>query len=117
MSIYDFKIINCALCGTEIWFGVSWAGFNTKLDMTPLNLVQEILARANGLMTYEISPTQYSFDAVERTLNRIRWALPMQRQVILAKHLCQVSMAGGQAAPNYFNRKSKPTTTDEGYGF
>ena len=117
MSIYDFKIINCAKCGTDVWFGVSWAGFNTKLDMTPLNLVEEILARAKGLMTFEISPTSNSFEAIERSLNRIKWASPMQRRVILAKHSCQVSMAGAVAVPDYFDRNIKPTTTDEGYGF
>ena len=117
MSIYDFKIIDCAKCGTSVWQGVTWAGFSTKLDMTPLNLVQEILARANGLMTYEIHPTQNAFEAVERSLNRIKWAKPSQRQVILAKHLCQVSMAGAQAVPAYFHQSKQPTQTTEGYGF
>ncbi len=117
MSIYDFKIINCGKCATEVWSGVTWAGFTTKLDMNPLNLVEEILARAKGLMTFEIWPTLYSFEAIERSLNRIKWAKPMQSRVILAKHSCQVSMAGAVAVPDYFDRKPKPKTTDEGYGF
>jgi len=117
MSIYDFKIIDCPNCGTTVWQGITWAGFTTKLDMTPLNLVEEILARAKGLMTFEITPTLYSFEAMERSLNRIKWAKPATKRVILAKHLCQVSMAKSEAPPNYFHKKIKPTTTDEGYGF
>lgn len=117
MSIYDFKFNNCARCQTMIWFGVSWAGFNTKLDMTSLNLVGEILARFKGLMTYEITATQYSFEATERSINRIKWAMPTQGQVILAQHLCQVSMAPVQAVPNYWKRKSRPIEIEQEYPF
>jgi hypothetical protein len=117
MSIYDFKIINCANCDCEVWVGVTWAGFTTKLDMEALGLAGEVLARAKGLMTFEITPTQYSFEAMERSLNRIRWAKPMAKRVILAKHLCRVSLAVPRQPPAYFRDETNPTTIDEGYGF
>lgn len=121
MSIYDFKLNTCGKCFTQVWVGVSWSGFRTKLDMTPLNLEMEILAKVKGLTTFEIHPTDQSFEVVPRTLNRIIWAqaLPKRKRVILAQHLCQASMqfAEQPPPPDYWDRRAKEIQSSEGYPF
>ena len=98
----DFKPINCQRCGTVVWSGISWAGFQKYLDTPCLTIEEEIIKRLSGLMTYELHRTRVSFEAIERSLNRIRWSKPDRSRVILADHTCQGLRLFETSAPDYW---------------
>lgn len=84
----DFKPVICSRCGAVIWAGISWVGFARRLDKATLTIEEEISKRLVGLMSYEAHRTRVSFEAVERSANRIRWAKADAQRVILADHKC-----------------------------
>jgi len=101
----DFKPVICPRCNALIWTGISWAGFARRLDKERLTIEQEIIKVIAGLKTYEAHRTMVSFEAVERSANRIKWATPGKDRVILADHLCS-SLALFETlddAPDYWN--------------
>lgn len=98
----DFKPINCAKCGTVIWQGISWAGFSRRLDKTVLTIEEEIIKRLSGLMTYEAHRTRVSFEVVERSVNRIKWAAPDKARIVLADHRCSSFKLFDTEVPTYW---------------
>lgn len=115
----DFKPILCAKCGGLVWSGYSWAGFKKTLGKDRLTIEEEIIKRISGLMTYECHRTRVSFEAVERSVNRIKWALPGKDRVILADHHCS-TMALFETlddVPNYWPTLGKAKTESEGVTF
>jgi len=70
-------------------------------------------------MTYECHRTRVSFEAVERSVNRIKWALPGKDRVILADHHCS-TMALFETlddVPNYWPTLGKAKIESEGVPF
>lgn len=119
MSISDFKPIICARCNTVVWSGISWAGFSRLLDKQRLTIEEEIIKRLSGLMTYEIHRTRVSFEAVERSVNRIKWAAPGKDRVILADHHC-ANMSLFETlddVPAYWSQPVMATSPVEGMPF
>lgn len=115
-----FKPIICKRCGTVVWSGISWAGFAKLLDMDRLTIEEEVVKRIHGLMTYEIHKTTVSFEAVERTLNRIKWSQPGKNKVILADHHCSnySLFQSIDTVPDYWARPVvKATAPDGEFGF
>lgn len=114
-----FKPIICKRCGTVVWSGVSWAGFEKMLDIERLTVEEEIIKRVNGLMTYEAHRTQVSFEVVERTLNRIRWAKPDKSRIILADHHCSDMklFQSVDTVPDYWTRPVVASSPVEGFPF
>lgn len=110
MTTSDFKPINCRRCGALVWQGISWAGFSRRLDTPVLTIEEEVVKRISGLMTYEAHRTMVSFEAVERSLNRIRWANPNKSRIILADHHCSHYHLFQTEAPNYW---PAPTYTNK----
>jgi hypothetical protein len=88
MTSFDFQPILCRKCGAVVWSGISWAGFSRLLDKQRLTIEEEIIKRLSKVMTYELHRTRVSFEAVERSYNRIRWASPDKDHVIVAEHHC-----------------------------
>jgi DNA-directed RNA polymerase subunit N (RpoN/RPB10) len=113
MSAFNFKPILCSKCGTLIWSGVSWAGFARRLDKKRLTIEEEIIKRISGLRTYEAHRTMVSFEAVERTVNRIKWAGPDKTRVILADHHCSTMTLFETLddAPNYWPKPTYANST------
>lgn len=110
----DFEPINCGKCGTVIWTGISWAGFARRLGTDRLTVEEELKVRLTGGMSYEVHRTRISFEAVERSANRIKWARPDRDRVILADHICS-SMSLFQTtdnAPMYWGAPKKATVTE-----
>ena len=111
-----FKPVICKRCGTVVWSGISWAGFPKLLDTDRLTIEEEVIKRINGLMTYEAHRTQVSFEAVERGLQRIKWAAPGKDRVILADHHCSdfKLFQSLETVPDYWARPVKATTPTTG---
>ena len=109
----DFKPINCSRCGAVIWQGISWAGFARRLDGARLTIEEEIIKRISGLMTYELHRTAVSFEAIERSVNRIKWSLPGRDKVILADHTCQGWRIFETEPPSYWPKLSTVLSTSE----
>ena len=109
----DFKPINCSRCGALVWAGISWAGFARYLDTHRLTIEEEIIKRLSGLKTYELHRTRVSFEAVERSVQRIRWADPSKDVVVLADHVCQGFRLFETEAPWYWSKLSTVTSTSE----
>ncbi len=97
----DFKPINCRKCGTLIWTGISWAGFQKQLDTATLTIEEEIIKRISKIMTFECFKTRVSFEAVERSLNKIQWG-KNKASVILAEHTCSSLRMIQTEAPQYW---------------
>ncbi len=119
MTSSDFKPIICSKCGTLVWSGISWAGFSRLLNKERLTIEEEIIKKLSGLQTYEIHRTRVSFEAVERSANRIKWAAPGKNRVILADHHCS-TMALFETlddAPNYWPGPVYATSSTEGFPF
>ena len=114
-----FKPILCGKCGTVVWSGISWAGFRKKLDTARLTIEEEIIKRVSGLMTYELHRTQVSFEAVERTLQRIQWAKPSANKVIVADHHCSTYSLFGSidTVPDYWARPVVTATAPDSEEF
>ena len=115
----DFKPINCSRCGALIWAGISWAGFARRLDTPRLTIEEEVIKRINGLMTYEAHRTQVTFEVVERSLNRIRWAVPNKDRIILADHHCSDMklFQSIDTVPDYWARPVVASSPVEGFPF
>jgi hypothetical protein len=109
----DFKPINCSRCGALIWTGVSWAGFTRRLDTPRLTIEEEIIKRLSYLMTYELHRTRVSFEAVERSHNRIRWARSDRDHVIVADHTCQGFRLFESEPPKYWKELSTVLSTGQ----
>ena len=104
MTTSDFKPVNCGRCGRIIWTGITWAGFSRRLGKNTLTIEEEIMTRLTGLMTYRIYRTRISFEAIERTANRIKWATDPDA-VILADHTCDGFAIFDTEIPEYFSRR------------
>ncbi len=65
--------------------GLYWG---SVLSTAARTIEEEITKKMAGLKTYEIHRTRVSFEAVERSVNRIKWAAPGKDRVILAEHHC-----------------------------
>ena len=119
MTSQDFQPVICSKCGTLVWSGISWAGFAKLLDKNTLTIEEEIIKKLAGLKTYEIHRTRVSFEAVERSANRIKWASPDKTRIILADHHCS-TMALFETlddAPNYWPGPVYATSSTEGFPF
>jgi hypothetical protein len=101
----DFKPISCKRCGTVVWQGISWAGFARRLDTPVLTIEEEIIKRINKLMTFECHKTKVSFEAVERSANRIKWG-KSKFSVILAEHHCSSLKLFEVTPPDYWAKLS-----------
>lgn len=114
-----FKPIICKRCGSVVWSGVSWAGFSKLLDTPKLTIEEEVVKRINGLMTYEAHRTQVSFEVVERSLNRIKWAKPDKNRIILADHHCSdfTLFQSIDTVPDYWARPVVASSPVEGFPF
>ena len=88
MTSSDFKPILCSKCGAVVWSGISWAGFARLLDKQRLTIEEEVIHRLAKRRSYELHRTMVSFEAVERTANRIKWARGDKDRVIVADHHC-----------------------------
>jgi hypothetical protein len=109
----DFKPVTCGRCQAVIWTGISWAGFARRLDTPRLTIEEEIIKRLSGLMTYELHRTRVSFEAVERSVNRIKWAKGDKDRVILADHTCQGYRLFETTPPQYWTQLSTVLSTSE----
>lgn len=119
MITSDFKPILCTKCGALVWSGISWAGFARLLDKQRLTIEEEIIKKVSGLRTYELHRTRVSFEAVERSVNRIKWANPNKDRVVLADHHCS-TMALFESvddAPLYWSGPVYATSSTEGFPF
>jgi hypothetical protein len=126
MSNKDFKPIYCTACGKLIWKGDCLTGFPTKLDPEPLTIAEEIIKRIQELRSYELHPTDTSFEASLRSTNRIRRSNQARPKTILASHRCQkieiiFRMKGEEPSqeevPDYWNRKREQQEDPEGIPF
>lgn len=97
----DFKPINCRKCGALVWHGISWAGFEKQLDTPILTIEEEIVKRINRGMSFECHKTRVSFEAVERSLPRIKFG-KRPDSVILGEHICSSSRLFQFKPPNYW---------------
>ncbi len=97
----DFKPINCRKCGALVWHGISWAGFEKHLETPILTIEEEIIQRIHNRMTYECHKTRVSFEAVERSLPRIRFG-KRPDSIILGDHSCSSSKSFQFVPPNYW---------------
>jgi hypothetical protein len=108
LSAFDFQPINCRECGHLVWDGLSASGIPIKLDMTRLNIVDEIHTLVGGGRTYQIHRTAMSFEATRRTSARMKAVDP----IVLATHTCRTEgFLFGQEPPDYFNQR-KPQPLD-----
>jgi hypothetical protein len=109
----NFSPINCRACGKLIWNGLSSAGFDTKLDTTRLNLVEEIVKILEGARTYECHKTSTSFEAVRRTSSRIAMGTN-SNAVILSTHLCSTThlFETPDMAPAYWGKPQRIQETE-----
>ena len=119
MTSSDFKPIICNRCAAVVWSGISWAGFAKVLGKERLTIEEEIIKKISGLQTFEAHRTRVSFEAVERSVNRIRWAAPGKDRVILAEHHCSnMSLFETiESAPNYWAEPIKARSQSEGVPF
>ena len=103
-----FKPINCKRCGAVVWEGISWAGFNKRLDKKTLTIEEELIKILTGVKTYECHRTHISFEAVERSLIRIQ-AGRKKHIVILADHTCSTFNLFDTEIPNYWAKPERKT--------
>jgi len=113
----DFKPINCRRCGALVWRGISWAGFPRHLDTPVLTIEEEIIKRLSKLMTYELHRTRVSFEAVERSLCRIKWANADKHRIIVADHTCEGTKLFEREVPNYWAKLSTREPISQEAGF
>jgi len=98
----NFKPANCKKCGAVVWQGISWAGFEKKLDTKSLGIAEELEKRIAGIMTFECHRYRDSFEAVERSLIRIRGERK-SHVIILAEHICGAYRLFETEVPNYWS--------------
>lgn len=109
----NFYISDCRKCGNIVWVGLCWAGFLTRLDVTPLTLTQEIMAKMMGRRTHQIHRTSESFETTPRRGAYLKAA----NAIVLGDHICDPSsFRFGEVAPEYFNRV-KANQPSEGVPF
>jgi hypothetical protein len=85
----------------------------TRLDVTPLTLSQEIVAKLRGRRTHQIHRTAESFETTPRRGAYLRSATA----IVLGDHACDPSaFRFGEVAPEYFNRPI-PSQPSEGVPF
>lgn len=111
----DFQAILHNPCGNYIWVGQS-KGFTTKLDVEPLSIHDEIMAKLlQTRRTYAIRRSQKSFTA---TL-RIGITINIKNAPILGSHICDPSTFKFGATPpeDYWGRDKSKTYQGEGVPF
>lgn len=122
----DFKPIYCTACGQLIWQGICTTGFLTKLDPQPLTIADEIYKKIDKINSYELSRTGRSFEAMYRSLNRIKRSTPSQERIVLARHDCKRSTVifrlkgqepDQEEIPDYWNRRRAKQQEQEGIPF
>jgi hypothetical protein len=109
----NFQINTCRPCGKLFWEGYSSAGFLTRLDVEPLDVREELIAKLTGRRTYRIHPTAVSFEAIPRV------CIIAPNAIVLAQHQCDPSQFkfGEVEPPDYFNRNKRKPTESEGVPF
>lgn len=109
----NFQINTCRPCGKLFWEGYSSAGFLTRLDVQPLDVRAELIAKLTGRRTYQIHKTAVSFEATPRV------GILAKSALVLATHKCDPSeFAFGEIEPpDYFNTKKPSKTESEGVPF
>lgn len=109
----NFQIATCRPCGKLYWIGYSSAGFLTRLDVQPLDIRAELIAKLTGRRTYQIHPTAVSFEVTPRI------GILGINAIVLATHNCNPSeFAFGEVEPpDYFNRIKVKKTETEGVPF
>lgn len=109
----NFQVATCRPCGKLYWIGYSSAGFLTRLDVQPLDIREELIAKLTGRRTYQIHPTALSFEATPRI------GIIAKNALVLATHKCDPSeFAFGEVEPpDYFNRNRVKKSETEGVPF
>lgn len=111
----QFEIKTCRPCGKLFWEGRVW-GFNTKLDIEPMTIYQEIMAKLYKTQrTYLLHRTSKSFEATPR----IGAYINDTENPVLGSHICDPSQFQfGQTPPeDYWGRFQYKQNTGEGVPF
>lgn len=111
----EFVLHTCRPCGKLFWQGRVW-GFNTKLDIEPMTVYQEIMAKLYKTQrTYLLHRTSKSFEATPR----IGAYINDTENPILGSHICDPSQFQfGQTPPeDYWGRFQYKQDTGEGVPF
>lgn len=118
MASEHFKPILCPRCQAVVWHGISWAGFERKLDITVLTIEEEIIKRLTGFKTFQLHKTHVSFEAIERCMIHIKRE-DRSKKVVLAEHRCQGFTVFNTVdmAPNYWPATTPAITPSEGVPF
>lgn len=109
----NFQPATCRPCGKLYWIGYSSAGFLTRLDVQPLDIREELIAKLTGRRTYQIHPTAVSFEATPRV------GILAKKAIVLATHNCDPAefIFGQVEPPDYFNRNIRKKSESEGVPF
>lgn len=109
----NFQPATCRPCGKLYWIGYSSAGFLTRLDVQPLDIRGELIAKLTGRRTYQIHKTAVSFEATPRV------GILAINALVLATHNCDPSeFAFGEIEPpDYFNTIKAKKSESEGVPF
>lgn len=109
----NFQPAICRPCGKLYWIGYSSAGFLIRLDVQPLDVRAELIAKLTGRRTYQIHPTAVSFEATPRV------GILAKKALVLTTHNCDPSefTFGEVEPPDYFNRKKPAKSESEGVPF
>jgi len=105
MSASDFSATQCPKCYRPIWSGLGYSMISLKLDTDRLNLKDEILAKLDGLRTYEIHRTATSFEVTPRSMGY----LTARNPYVLAEHKCKAVVLFGELASDPWGRGKKET--------
>lgn len=108
-----FQVATCRPCGKLYWIGYSTAGFLMRLDVQPLDVRAELIAKLSGRRTYEIHKSAVSFNAIPRV------GILASNATVLAQHNCDPSefVFGEVEPPDYFNTIKPSKIETEGVPF
>jgi hypothetical protein len=111
MTSTSLRAVICTPCGNYIWVGRCF-GFNVRLDVEPLTLAEEIVAKLlKTRRTYATHRTAESFEVVPRMGAYIH----IQGTPILGSHICDPSTFKFGATPpeDYWGRDKSKTYQGE----
>jgi hypothetical protein len=111
----EFKLQTCRPCGKLFWLGLVF-GFATKLDVQPLTVHQEIMAKLlKTQRTYLLHRIGKSFEATPR----IGAYINDTQNPVLGSHICDPSQFqfGQSEPPDYWGRFQYKQDTGEGVPF
>lgn len=109
----NFQVATCRPCGKLYWIGYSSSGILTRLDVEPLDIRAELIAKLTGRRTYQIHKTGVSFEATPRV------GILAINALVLATHKCDPSefKFGEVEPPDYFNTRKPDKSESEGVPF